>query len=113
MFDIGGTSPLRLTFKTDSGEREMTSAEVGRIVLSHTDAAAAAGSNTSATAPTTGSSVVVNSKTRWTPTGITVRRGETLTEIAVRFNVTLRELQKTNPQIDPNSLQAGQVIRIR
>lgn len=42
-----------------------------------------------------------------------VRRGETLTEIAVRFNVTLRELQKTNPQIDPNSLQAGQVIRIR
>lgn len=79
LFDIGGTSPLRLTFKTDSGEREMTSAEVGRIVLSHTDAAAAAGSNNSAMAPTAGSGVVVNSKTRWTPTGITVRRGETLT----------------------------------
>lgn len=78
LFDIGGTSPLRLSFHTDSGERDMTSAEVSRIVLSHTDAAAAS-ANTSATAPTTGSGVVVNAKTRWTPTGITVRRGETLT----------------------------------
>ena len=42
LYDIGGTSPLRLTFKTDSGERDMTTAEVSRIVLSHTDAAAAA-----------------------------------------------------------------------
>lgn len=87
LFDIGGTSPLRLTFKTDSGDREMTSAEVGRIVLAHTDAAAAAASNAPAAAATTGtagaSTVVVNAKQRWTPTGITVRRGETL-----NFNTT-------------------------
>jgi hypothetical protein len=76
--DIGGTTPLRLSFRTDSGDRDMTTAEVSRIVLAHTDAAASA-ANSSATAPTTGSGVVVNSKTRWTPTGITVRRGETLT----------------------------------
>lgn len=83
LFDIGGTSPLRLTFKTDSGDREMTSAEVGRIVLAHTDAAAAAASNTPSAAATTGTAgataIVVNARQRWTPTGITVRRGETLT----------------------------------
>ena len=76
--DIGGTSPLRLSFSTDSGNRDMTSAEVGRIVLAHTDAAAAS-ANTSSTAATSGTGIVVNSKQRWTPTGITVRRGETLT----------------------------------
>lgn len=86
LFDIGGTSPLRLTFKTDSGDRDLTSAEVGRIVLAHTDAASAGG-NSPSTAGTTGTgntaSVVVNAKQRWTTTGITVRRGETLT-----FNTT-------------------------
>lgn len=82
LFDIGGTSPLRLTFKTDSGDRDLTSAEVSRIVLAHTDAAAAAASNAPGTAATTGAgslAVVVDARQRWTPTGITVRRGETLT----------------------------------
>jgi hypothetical protein len=87
LFDIGGTSPLRLTFKTDSGDRDLTSAEVGRIVLAHTDAAAAGASSNSSAASTTGTgntaSVVVSAKQRWTTTGITVRRGETLT-----FNTT-------------------------
>ena len=76
--DIGGTSPLRLSFTTDSGNRDLTSSEVGRIVLAHTDAAAS-GANTSSTAATSGTGIVVNSKQRWTNTGITVRRGETLT----------------------------------
>lgn len=76
--DIGGTSPLRLSFSTDSGNRDLTSSEVGRIVLAHTDAAAS-GANTSSTAATSGTGIVVNSKQRWTNTGIVVRRGETLT----------------------------------
>ena len=34
LYDIAGTSPLRITLKTSSGERELSSAEIGRIVLS-------------------------------------------------------------------------------
>lgn len=76
--DIGGTSPLRLSFTTDSGNRDLNSSEVSRIVLAHTDAAASAGS-TSSTAATSGTGIVVSSRQRWTNTGIMVRRGETLT----------------------------------
>lgn len=86
LYDIGGTSPLRLIFRTSNGERELSSAEVSRIVLSRTDAAAAAVGTTGATAnlaPATGNGIVVSAKTAWTPTGITVRRGEVLT-----FNTT-------------------------
>lgn len=87
LYDIGGTSPLQLTFKTANGDRMLSSSEVARIVLSHTDAAAAAVSGTtganSALTPATGSGIVVSSRTAWTPTGITVRRGEVL-----NFNTT-------------------------
>ena len=34
LYDIAGTSPLRITLKTSSGERELSSSEIGRIVLS-------------------------------------------------------------------------------
>lgn len=78
LIDIGGTTPLRLSFATDSGNRDMTTSEVSRIVLAHTDAAASAAS-TSSTAATSGMGIVVSSKQRWTNTGIIVRRGETLT----------------------------------
>ena len=83
LFDIGGTSPLRLTFKTDAGDRDLTSGEVSRIVLARTDAAAANAPASASTTGTAGAAIVVSSKQRWTPTGITVRRGETLT-----FNTT-------------------------
>lgn len=84
LYDIGGTSPLRLTFKTDSGERDLNSNEVSRIVLARTESAPAANANASGTAGTSGTAaVVVNPKQQWTTTGITVRRGETLT-----FNTT-------------------------
>ena len=33
LYDIGGTSPLRITFRTSTGEREFSSREIGRIVL--------------------------------------------------------------------------------
>jgi hypothetical protein len=85
-YDIGGTSPLRLTFKTSSGDREISSSEVARIALSRTDAAAAATGTTGSTTtltPATGNGLVVSARQAWTPTGITVRRGEVLT-----FNTT-------------------------
>ena len=33
LFDISGTSPLKITFKTASGDREFSSSEIGRIVF--------------------------------------------------------------------------------
>jgi len=79
--DIGGTSPLRLTFRTSSGEREFSSNEVARIVMARPDNAAA---NSPATAVATSGTnaaqgVTVSSQMQWTPTGITVRRGEWVT----------------------------------
>ena len=86
LYDIGGTSPLHLTFKTASGDRMLSSSEVARIVLSHTDAAAAAVSGTtgaSPSAPASGSGIVVAARQAWTSTGLSVRRGE-----VVNFNTT-------------------------
>jgi len=88
LYDIGGTSPLKLIFKTINGDRELSSSEVSRVVLSHTEAAAAAvgtagGAGSANLAPATGNGIVVSAKTPWTPTGLTVRRGEVLT-----FNTT-------------------------
>ena len=78
-YDIGGTSPLRITLKTSAGDRELSSSEVARIALSRTDAAANAIAGTTGaanTAPSAGGGIVVSSRQAWTSTGITVRRGE-------------------------------------
>lgn len=79
LYDIGGTSPLRLTFKTNSGERDLTSNEVSRIVLARTNNAPAA--TTGTTPGQTG--ITVSARQAWTPTGVTVREGQTVT-----FNTT-------------------------
>lgn len=80
LYDIGGTSPLRITVKAADGERELSSSEVARIALARTDSAAAT-ATTGSTAGTGG--IVVSGSQPWTPTGITVRRGEVL-----RFTTT-------------------------
>jgi hypothetical protein len=76
LYDVGGTAPLRITVKTASGQRELQSSEISRIGLnaptSNTAAAATSGAGGSNT-------VTVPATQRWTPTGISVRRGETLT----------------------------------
>lgn len=84
LYDIGGTTPLRLTLHTPSGERVVASNEVARIVLARPDAAAGtSGSNNPNLAPASGSGIVVSARQPWTSTGLTVRRGEVLT-----FNTT-------------------------
>ena len=81
--DIGGSRSQKVTVKTSTGERLLDTSEISRIVLARTDDAPAANA-ANATAGTTGSAaIVVSGKQQWTPTGITVRRGETLT-----FNTT-------------------------
>lgn len=42
-----------------------------------------------------------------------VRRGETIGDIAARFDVSVVELQRYNPRLDPSRIRAGQVIRVR
>lgn len=84
LYDIGGTSPLRVTVRTSSGERNVNSSEISRIVLSRPGggAAATSGSANTAGAPD-GQGIAVPANQAWTATGITVRQGEVLT-----FNTT-------------------------
>jgi hypothetical protein len=82
LFDIGGTTPLKITFKTSSGDREFSSSEISRIVLAKPAAAAAGASNASLAAPT-GTGTSVSPKQAWTSTGLTVRKGE-----VIRFNTS-------------------------
>lgn len=48
------------------------------------------------------------------PKFYTVKKGDTLSRIAMRFNTTVDELMKLNPQIkDPNLIYVGQRIRVK
>ncbi len=42
-----------------------------------------------------------------------LRAGETLSDVAIRFGVTVDDLLTLNPGIEPNSLTIGQRIRVR
>ena len=77
LYDISGTSPLKITFKTSTGEREFSSSEIGRIVLFRPDNVVA--TTGTRAQPGTGAGIAVPARNRWTPTGITVRKGETIT----------------------------------
>jgi hypothetical protein len=79
LYDIAGTSPLRITVKTSSGDRELSSSEIGRIVLSQPSSAVATSGNANTVGIPEGAGIAVSGTTAWTPTGLTVRRGEVLT----------------------------------
>ena len=83
LYDIGGTTPLKLTIKTSSGERELSSNEVARIILARPATATAAPPSGTQTLPaaigTTGGSLTVPANQQWVATGLNVRRGERLT----------------------------------
>jgi len=82
LYDIGGASPLRLTIRTSDGEREIASNEVARIIMAKPDnvVTGTSGSNPMiANPPTVPGAIAVPANQGWTSTGITVRRGQTLT----------------------------------
>jgi len=83
LYDIAGTSPLRITVKTSSGDREFSSSEIGRIVLARPTSAVATSGESSSLGIPEGSGIAVNGSAAWTPTGMTVRQGDRLT-----FNAT-------------------------
>ena len=85
LFDVGGTTPLRITFTTGGQQRDFTSTEIGRIYLDRPAAAAAGTTGSQADTPASGGTrtVQVSAQRQWTPTGILVRQGD-----VVRFSST-------------------------
>ncbi len=47
-----------------------------------------------------------------TPFTYTVQRGDTISSIALKFGVLMDELQVANPEISPNAMSVGQVLKI-
>lgn len=84
-YDVGGTNPLRVTFRTTTGERNFTGTEVRRIYMARVgETAAVAGAAAGGSTPTGASRTVrVLARNPWTPTGITVKQGQ-----VVRFEAT-------------------------
>ena len=72
--DIGGTTPLRITFRTSSGERDFSSSDISRIALARPNT----GTNIDNPPVPGGAGITVSSQQAWTPTGLTVRRGDTV-----------------------------------
>ena len=87
-YDISGANPIRITFRTASGERVIQGGDVRRIYMARPEGS----SSTSSTASTGGDrkTVSVSARTAWTATGITVKQGQT-----VRFSAT-GEIDFTN-----------------
>ena len=64
---------------------------------------------TTATAPTTTPAGARRRRPRY----YRLRAGETISDVAVRFDTTVEELLKLNPKIKPTELTIGQRIRVR
>ena len=47
-----------------------------------------------------------------TPFTYTVQRGDTISSIALKFGVSMDDLQAANPEISPSSMSVGQVLKI-
>jgi hypothetical protein len=89
------TSPFLVIIRDSNGqEQRLPVARVGRVYFAggatSTTATSGTGAGTAATSGT-GASFVVSGKQQWTPTGIVVRRGQTLT-----FNTTGEVQLSTN-----------------
>lgn len=101
LYDISGLSPLKLTIRTSNGERELSSGEVARIVISRPANVAVATSGTNPAIANTAAvpgAITVHANQPWTSTGITVRRGQRVT-----FTIS-GEIQLSD---DPNDIATG------
>jgi hypothetical protein len=97
LYDIGGTSPLRITVKANGNERELASNEVSRIAM-----ARLSNTETGTTgAGGGGQRITVSAQQRWTPTGITVREGETL---RINAEGEIRVSPDTNDRATPHGV---------
>ena len=74
LFDIGGTTPLRLTVRGSGGDRDLMSNEVARIIWARPTTVSPTTGGTAGGGP----GVVVPGNQQWVSSGISVRRGETV-----------------------------------
>lgn len=98
LYDIGGTTPLRITVKANGTERDLTSNEVARIALAKPTNVATATSGAGG-----GETITVSAQQQWTPTGITVRRGQMLT---IRGDGEIQVTPDANDRATPNGIVA-------
>jgi hypothetical protein len=79
--DIGGANPLRLTIRTSSGDRDLSSNDVARIVVSRPGNVATGTSGVAAT-PAVAGAITVQANQPWTSTGVTVKKGQRVTFVS-------------------------------
>lgn len=79
LYDISGTSPLRIIVRNAAGEQNYASSDIGRIVLARLSSGVATTGNAATVNVPEGVGIAVAATQQWTATGITVRRGETVT----------------------------------
>jgi hypothetical protein len=108
LYDIGGASPLRLSVRTSTGDRDLSSSEVARIVMARPDNAAVATSGTgiAATQPVAGA-ITVQANQPWTSTGITVKKGQRI-ELTTTGEIQLSD--DVNDVANANGAKAGRKI---
>lgn len=100
LYDIGGTTPLKLTLRTANGERELNSNEVARIIFARPRAAVETPADPGAGA---GPGVIVAANQQWVSTGITVGRGQTVqfeSTGQVRLSADQRDLASVNGSLN-------------
>lgn len=100
LYDIGGRTPLRITIRNSSGERDVTSNEVARIIFARPAGAATPDPTPGAGA---GPGLTVAANRTWTPTNITVRRGETVRFAStgqIRLSGDQRDLASVNGSLN-------------
>ena len=106
LYDIGGTTPLRLTIRTSNGERVLASTEVARIVMSRPENAVATSGTASAATPAVFGAVTIQANQPWTSTGVTVRKGQTI-NLTTSGQVQLSD--DVNDIADANGAKSGRM----
>jgi hypothetical protein len=76
-YDVSGTQPLRITFRSGGSERVVSAGDVQRIYMTRVDSSAGGGAGGGrGGSPIQGRTVTVAANSQWTPTGLTVRQGQ-------------------------------------
>lgn len=107
LYDIGGSSPLRLTIRTSNGERELASSEVARIVMSRPVSAVATSGAVIADTPAVAGAITVQANQPWTSTGISVKKGQTV-NLSITGQIQLSD--DVNDTAVPTGAKSGRTI---
>jgi LysM repeat protein len=63
--------------------------------------------------PTATIATTVSTTAAGPPRYYRLRAGQTLSDVALRFDTSVDELRRLNPRVNPNALRIGQRIRVR